>query len=117
MGYNMPGSLPSVRGGAVYVRRLRTARPVDDLKGDLVSFVEGLETLHLDGRKVNKHISPAVLALDEAVPLLRVEPFYATEHFLPFLLPLTVLRRALRAPHRLNIACLLAAVNVRKRRM
>ncbi len=59
------------------VRSLKTLGTLDDFEGYLVAFVQGLETVALDRRKMHKHIL-AVLLRDETKPLAVVEPLHYT---------------------------------------
>ena len=63
------------------VRRLRAAGSLNNFELYLLTLVEGLEALHLDGREVNEDVAAAVLPLNEPVPLLGVEPFDPTLHY------------------------------------
>lgn len=48
-----------------------------DVEGNCCSLVKGLESIHLNLREVNEQIF-AILLRDEAITLLRIEPFYST---------------------------------------
>jgi hypothetical protein len=52
----------------------------DNVKGDFVAFIEGLEPRAHDGRMMHKDILPGILS-DEAKPLFIIEPLdFATGH-------------------------------------
>jgi hypothetical protein len=50
---------------------------LDDLKGHFLASREGLETVPLDGGKMNEQILPALL-FDETISLTGIEPFHAS---------------------------------------
>jgi hypothetical protein len=53
------------------------------LKGNLLAFLEGLETIHVDGGKVREQIPASVIGRDKTKTLSIVEPFdYTSCHFL-----------------------------------
>ena len=51
--------------------------PSGNLEGDLIAFIEGLETVHLNLREVNEQIV-AILARDEAIALIGIKPLNST---------------------------------------
>src|SRR4029078_4961413 len=53
----------------------RLATLGDQFVADLLGLVEGRQTSTLDGADVNEHVLRAVIRLDEAETLLRIEPF------------------------------------------
>src|SRR3990170_4576226 len=59
------------------VRGLGTLGAARDVVGHLLSLIERLEALGLDGGEVDEHLG-AVLAGDEAVPLLGLEPLHGS---------------------------------------
>ena len=56
------------------VRRLRAARPFDDLELHVLALIQGLETLVLNGREVDEYVA-AIFSFNEAVPFFCAEPF------------------------------------------
>ena len=50
----------------------------DEVKGNLLSFVEAVESGALNGADVNEHILAAIVRLDEAKAFLAVEPLYGS---------------------------------------
>lgn len=62
-----------------YVHSLFALGTAADFELDLLSFVERLETVRDDAREVNEDLF-AVLARDESVAFLAIEPFYRTCH-------------------------------------
>jgi len=44
--------------------------------GDGLAFVQASQACAFDGRDVHENIAPAVIGLDEAETLLRIEPLY-----------------------------------------
>ena len=66
------------------VGRLLPLRPLGDFKLDVLSFVEGLIPVRLDGAVVDEHILAAAVRSDEAEALGGVEKLYgAGSHWLP----------------------------------
>jgi hypothetical protein len=59
----------------------RLAALGDQLVADLLSLVEGRQTSALHGADMDEHVLRAVIGLDEAETLLRIEPFdFACRH-------------------------------------
>ena len=53
----------------------------DQFVADLLGLVEGRQTSALDGADMDEHVLRAVIRLDEAKTLLRIEPFdFACRH-------------------------------------
>ena len=57
------------------MRGLRALVAVDNLELDALALIEGAETVHVNARVVNEHVSAATINLDEAETLFGVEPF------------------------------------------
>jgi hypothetical protein len=79
-----------------YISRLWSARTFNDFKFYPLTFFQRLETFHLDGGKMDEHVSAAV-ALDEAVAFLRAEPLDFALHEKQSLLKIRYFARL--APH------------------
>lgn len=60
-----------------YILSLRSSVGFLHLENHPVPFCQGLKARHVDGGKMDEQI-PAILLLDEAIPLLLVEPFNRT---------------------------------------
>ena len=60
------------------VRCLFALRSLDNLKADLLAFLERLETIHLYRREMSKQILAAFIGRDESVAFRVVEPFDRT---------------------------------------
>src|SRR5262245_60131158 len=59
----------------------RLAALGDQFIADLLGLIEGRQTSALDGADMDEHILRAVIRLDEAEALLRIEPFdFACRH-------------------------------------
>src|ERR1017187_1072458 len=74
----MPGD-PALRRGLPRAHhaggfRLRSAIALRDLEFDPLSLLEGAVAIRLDSREVDEHV-PTTVDRDEAVALVRVEPF------------------------------------------
>lgn len=70
--------VPNRSGGCLNVRCLFTLRALHDLEAHLLTFFEGLEAIHLDGRKVSEQILAAFIRRDEPETLRVVEPLDRT---------------------------------------
>lgn len=63
------------RSGSLDVGRLLSLWALNDLEADLLAFLEGLETGHVDRGEVRKQIIAAVVWSDKTKTLCIVEPF------------------------------------------
>jgi hypothetical protein len=79
-----------------YISRLWSAWTFDDFKLYPLAFFQRFETFHLNGGKMDEHVSAAV-ALDEAVAFLRAEPLDFALHEKQSLLKIRYFARL--APH------------------
>src|SRR4051795_4495118 len=65
--------------GSEIGRGLLAATPVSlNVIGDLLTLREAAHARTLDGADVHEHIPAALVGLNEAIPLLFVEPLYST---------------------------------------
>jgi len=64
------------------VRRLRALLALRQVERHPLAFVQSAITLTRDGRVVDEHII-TVIAADEAIAFVRVEPFHGAFHELP----------------------------------
>src|SRR2546425_3300451 len=81
----MSGIQPQLGAGGD-VGSLFALRSLDDLERDLLTLLQGLEAIHLDGGKVREQILTSVIGRNESISLGVVEPLDSTCcHFLSFL--------------------------------
>src|SRR3984957_1269723 len=66
---------PRTSDGLKIYRRCLASLPLLQVEADLLALIEAGEPRTFDGRDVNEHILRSVPRLDEAVALLRIEPF------------------------------------------
>src|SRR5690606_33951623 len=64
--------------GSLDVRRLLALRARDDVELHFLTFLEGLEPVHLDRAEVREQILTSIVGGYETVPLGVVEPFDGT---------------------------------------
>jgi hypothetical protein len=67
-----------VESGRLNGVRLQTLLALDDSEADSLSFLQALESLHLDGAKMHKHIF-AIFTANKAKALGIIEPFHGTD--------------------------------------
>lgn len=65
-------------GSRLDVRSLLALRALNDLELHLLTFLEGLETVHLDRREVSEQIFATLIRRDETKTLGIVKPFDRT---------------------------------------
>lgn len=70
--------LRTISGGGLDVRCLLALRSLYDLEADFLTFLERLESVHLDGREMCKQILAAFIGRDESEAFRVVEPFDRT---------------------------------------
>lgn len=70
--------LQTISGGGLDVRCLLALRSLYDLEADFLTFLERLESVHLDGREMCKQILAAFIGRDESEAFRVVEPFDRT---------------------------------------
>src|ERR1044072_1761531 len=68
----------AVSGRCLDVRCLFAFRALHDLEGHLLTFLEGFEPIHLDGREVCKQILTTLVRRDESETFCVIEPFDRT---------------------------------------
>jgi hypothetical protein len=70
--------LQTISGSGLDVRCLLALRSLYDLEADFLTFLERLESVHLDGREMCKQILAAFIGRDESEAFRVVEPFDRT---------------------------------------
>jgi hypothetical protein len=73
------GSRSAPVSGSLYVGGLLALGSLGDLETHLLAFLQRLEAVHLNCRKMRKQIFAAVIGRDETVALCIVEPLNRTD--------------------------------------
>jgi hypothetical protein len=73
-GFSMIQSRMRERSGGLDIGGLLALRALHDLEAHLLAFLEGLETLHVDGREVCEQILATFVGRNEAKALRIIEP-------------------------------------------
>jgi hypothetical protein len=60
------------------VRGLLALRALDDIELHLLTFLEGLESLHGDSGKVREHVGATIIGSDKTKTLGFIEPLHST---------------------------------------
>ena len=65
--------------GALDVGSLLALRALHDVEGNLFAFLESLETIHVDGRKMGEKVFATIVRGNETKALGVIEPFHSAD--------------------------------------